>query len=213
MPFKRFYKDFYYNYLTDTLQWEDNGTDQTMNGFTLTITMLESKRLNNALKNRKTKLILSNNDIKGLYKRMRQAFTVPFERNLMNQTIKFAPIVEPFIGYIVSETGLIMRTPFVEHVKHRRHDYYRARKWNVVMTHYDTNGKLAVAIPDPNSKMNRNFQRVAKIVYESFYGKTPKYTRFENIDGNRENVTISNIRIKAPKKPNQYRKTNERFNV
>lgn len=209
MTFELFYKDFYYDHLTDTLQWEDNGTNQTMNGFTLTITMLESKRLNNALKNRKTKLMLSNNDIKGLYKRMRQAFTVPFERNLMNQTIKFAPIVKPFIGYIVSETGLIMRTPFVEHVKHRRHDYYRARKWNILLTHYDTNGKLAVAIPDPNSKMNRNFQRVAKLVYESFHGQTPKYTRFEHIDGNRENVAISNIRIKAPKKPNQYCKTNE----
>lgn len=213
MAFKLFYKDFYYDYLTDTLQWEDNGIEQTMNGFALTITMLESKRLNNALKNRKTKLILSNNDIEGLYNRMRQAFTVPFERNLMNQTIKFVPIVEPFSGYIVSETGLIMRTPFVEHVKNRNREYYRARKWNVVMTHFDPNGKLAVVIPDPNSKMNRNFQRVAKLVYESFYGKTPKYTRFEYIDGNKENVAVSNIRIKTPTKPNQYRKTNERFNI
>lgn len=213
MTFQLFYKDYYYDYLTDTLRWEDNGTDRTMNGFALTITMLESKRLNNALKNRKEKLMLDNNDIKGLYKRMRQAFTVPFERNLMNQTIKFVPIIEPFSGYIVSETGLIMRTPFVESVKHRNKECYRARKWNVVLTHYDTNGKPEVAIPDPNYKMNRNFQRVAKIVYESFYGKTPKYTRFEYIDGNKENVAISNIRIKTPKKPNQYRKTNERFNI
>ena len=204
MTFQRFYKDYYYDYTTDTLRWED----KTMNGFTVTITMLESKRLNNALKNRKQKLILGNDDIKGLYKRMRQALTVPFERNLMNQIIKFVPIIEPFSGYIVSETGLIMRTPFVEHVKHRNRDYYRARKWNILLTHCDTNGKLAVAIPDPNYKMNRNFQRVAKLVYESFYGKTPKYTRFEHIDGNRENVAISNIRIKTPKKPNQYRKTN-----
>lgn len=213
MAFKTFYKDYYYDYLTDTLQWEDKGTEQVMKGFSVMISSMEAKRLNNALKKRDEDFIISKNDIKGLYKQMRQAFTVPFERNLMNQTIKFVPIIEPFDGYIVSETGLIMRTPFVEHLKHRNHDYYRARKWNVVMTHFDPNGKLAVVIPDPNYKMNRNFQRVAKLVYESFYGKTPKYTRFEYIDGNNENVAVSNIRIKQPKQRNQYRETNKQFNI
>lgn len=212
MAFEVFYKDFYYDYLTDTLSWQDKGNNKTLRGFSVAITEMEAKRLNNALNNCDEEFMITKNDIKGLYKRMRQAFTIPFERILLNQTVQFVPIVKPFIGYIVSETGLIMRIPLIEHVKNGSREYYRAIKWKVLEAHDDSNRKLTVTLPDPRNNMNRNHIQVAKIVYESFNGKTPKFTRFEYIDGNNLNTAISNLRIKEPKIKRQYRETNKLFN-
>ena len=49
MAFEVFYKDYHYDYLTDTLSWQTNGTTQTLRGFSVKITEMEAKRLNNAL--------------------------------------------------------------------------------------------------------------------------------------------------------------------
>lgn len=211
MAFEVFYKDYYYDYLTDTLSWQTNGTTQTLRGFSVKITEMESKRLNNALKNRDEEFIISKNDIKGLYKAMRQAFTTQFDRNLMNEVVRFAPVAAPFEDYVVSETGYIMCTPIVEHIKHVGREHYRARKWKIVSSYNDRNGKLAVVLHKARNKKCRVSVKAAKIVYDSFHEKTPKFTRFDYIDGNTQNIALSNLRIKPPKKQDQYRKSNILF--
>lgn len=211
MAFEVFYKDYHYDYLTDTLSWQSNGTTQTLRGFSVKITEMEAKRLNNELKNRDEEFIITKNDIKGLYKAMRQAFTTQFDRNLMNEVVRFAPVAAPFEDYVVSETGYIMCTPIVEHIKRVGREHYRARKWKIVRSYNDRNGKIAVILHDSRNRKRRIGVQAAKIVYDSFHEKTPKFTRFDYIDGNTQNIALSNLRIKQPKKQDQYRKSNILF--
>ena len=75
----------------------------------------------------------------------------------------------------------------------------------------DNSGKLAVVLHDSRNKKRRIGVQVAKIVYDSFHEKTPKFTRFDYIDGNTQNIALSNLRIKQPKKQDQYRKSNILF--